>query len=93
MLQIGEGVIMFKIKLVANNEVIIDNTLSEDAVKSIAEVDDVNALSNDVFANIKLNNKCIEFAKQIMNNHGVEHAKLYITNSYFEEPTHEDFDL
>ena len=84
---------MFKMKLVANNEVILDNTLSEDAVKSIAEVDDVNVLSNDVFANIKLNNKCIEFAKQIMKNHGVDHAKLYLTNSYFAEPTHEDFDL
>ena len=84
---------MFKIKLVANNKVILDNVLSENAVKSMAEIDDVNDLSNDVFANIKLNHKCIEFAKQIMKNHFLDNATLYITNSYFEEPTYEEFDL
>jgi hypothetical protein len=80
-------------KLVANGETIIDNTLSEEAVKSMAEVDDVLDLSYDIFANVKINHKCIELAKQIMKNHGVDSAKLYLTNSYFKKPSTEDFEL
>ena len=84
---------MFKMKLVSNGEVIIDNVLSEEAVKSMAEVDDVQDLSYDIYANVKINHKCIELAKLIMKNHNVSEAKLYLTNSYFEKPSTEDFEL
>lgn len=80
------------IKLVSiDKEIIANNELSVEAIKSLAEVDDILDLTYDMYANVKLNHNLIGVAKQFMKNHNLDKAVLWVTNDFTE--TTENFEL